>query len=296
MPSTDDDGAPISTRIARRPNGGDFPPIGEREPFARHVFFGGNTLLLQLLRDEPALGAVAGEAAFNDAIAGTRGTLADAARVAVSDPVVDGDVSTFAVRVDNLTGHKLPTGYPSRRVVLHVRALDDDGHVLLESGRVDADGAVVDAAGGRHAEEVANGPVRAHVDVVDSDAVALVYEAVLGDGDGVPTTRLLATAQRLKDNRVLPLGFDADSVDGRRVAAVGVADDDFGAGVDVVDVEVHGDVARLDVELLYQTLPARWRDELVATDTEAARALDAMLQRSGAVVEVMARASWSRAP
>ena len=48
-----------------------------------------------------------------------------------------GDV-TVRVRVTNLTGHKLPTGYPEgRRMWLHVTVEDAFRQVLLESGRYD---------------------------------------------------------------------------------------------------------------------------------------------------------------
>ena len=49
-PTTDVDGNPITTRIARNPHGGGFPPVSPRQPFGRHVFTGGNTLAPELLR------------------------------------------------------------------------------------------------------------------------------------------------------------------------------------------------------------------------------------------------------
>ena len=44
------------------------------------------------------------------------------------------------VTVRNLTGHKLPTAYPSRRVWLHVTVRDRDGRVVFESGAVEPAG------------------------------------------------------------------------------------------------------------------------------------------------------------
>ena len=49
MPTTDEDGAPITTRIAR--DGGRDFPIPARSPYGRHVFVGGNTLIPAILRD-----------------------------------------------------------------------------------------------------------------------------------------------------------------------------------------------------------------------------------------------------
>ena len=51
MPTTDVDGNPIRTRIAHNPGGRDFPFLRPRVPFGRHTFYGGNTFLARLLRE-----------------------------------------------------------------------------------------------------------------------------------------------------------------------------------------------------------------------------------------------------
>ena len=53
MPTRDEDGRTIRTRIVRNPMGRDFPPTRPREPFGRHLLVGGNTLVLAMLRDHP---------------------------------------------------------------------------------------------------------------------------------------------------------------------------------------------------------------------------------------------------
>src|SRR5262249_130000 len=59
--------------------------------------------------------------------------LTQAASLTVSTMAGVGEV-VASVRVTNLTGHKLPTGYPEgRRMWLHVQALDTHGSVLAES-------------------------------------------------------------------------------------------------------------------------------------------------------------------
>lgn len=196
MPRTDEDGLPIETEIAHRPDGGSFGPVAPRTPYGRHVMVGANTLIPQLLRDEATLGAVASPAAFDATIAAARSMLQQAARITVAAPTTVDDRRVVSVLVSSTTGHKFPSGYPSRRLVLHVRVLDAAGVVLLESGRLNTSGQVVSQAGSPLPFEAAQGPLSPHIDVVDSDQQALVYEQVPGDSTGA-------------DNVVVGIGADA---------------------------------------------------------------------------------------
>ena len=51
MLTQDRDGAPIATVIARQKSGLSYPSLKARQPFARHDFVGGNTLIPAVLRD-----------------------------------------------------------------------------------------------------------------------------------------------------------------------------------------------------------------------------------------------------
>src|SRR5260221_5023253 len=46
------------------------------------------------------------------------------------------------VLVQNLTGHKMPTAYPSRRAWLHVTIRDARDNKVFESGALHADGSI----------------------------------------------------------------------------------------------------------------------------------------------------------
>jgi hypothetical protein len=89
--------------------------------------------------------------------------------------------------------------------------------------------------------------------------------------DGGPTTGLLNAVRYLKDNRVLPKGFDKHTADAF-VAVVGSArtDDDFTGGSDrveyAIDVGDHAGPLTIEAELLYQPIAYRWARNLSGYD------------------------------
>jgi len=276
VPTRDVDGRPIETRIAHNPGGRDFPFLRPREPFGRHVFVGGNVLVLQLLRDHgPELLATAPREAFAATLAAAREQLTTrTARVAVGDLKPTADRLRFRVDVVNLTGHKFPTGHPSRRAWLRVRVLDEAGRALFASGDWDATGRLVDGSGHVPATEEDGGPVQPHRTVVAADDEVARFRAVMADSKGAATYRLLRGADWWVDDRLLPRGWDPEHADAGPTRPVGTADDpDFGPGRDGVRYELPrlAGAAVLAVELCYQPVSPRWVAELAAFDTPEVR-------------------------
>jgi hypothetical protein len=235
-----------------------------REGVHRHSFVGSNFLVEEMLdvhRDELAVTAQPSELAA--AAAGTRGFLASqAARVAVSDVALTGGRLSFAVRVENLTGHKLPTAFPSRRAWLHVMVTDAKGATVFESGRLNADGSI--AGNANDAEAAKFSP---HYATISAQEQVEIFESVLGDGAGRVTTGLLSATHYLKDNRLLPAGFEKGSASAD-IAVVGEAAQDpaFTGGSATTRYEMStGGMAgpfHIVVELLYQPVGFRWAQNL----------------------------------
>lgn len=285
LPVVDEDGVPIETAIAREPQGGDFMGmrVGPRRPYGRHVLVGGNTLVPQILRDASAtLAPQAPTAAFDATVALARRQLAEAtASLSVVDGSLAEGVVAFTVEVMPLTGHKFPTGIPVRRAWLHVTVVDASGVPVFESGGWDGDGRIVGADGVPLASEFAGGPVEPHREVVTSDDAAQIYEPILADADGAPEWRLTRGARWLKDNRVLPRGWDPAHPEMDWMAPAGVGNDpDYEGPGDRVRYEVVGvqGPVRVEAELVFQPLSTRWAEELFATDTPEARAFEQMWQ------------------
>ncbi|MCE9576670.1 MAG: hypothetical protein K8W52_26220 [Deltaproteobacteria bacterium] len=280
VPTTDDAGGAITTAIAGYPSG-----LAARTPVGRHGFVGGNSYVLSLLADGVAW---AGTNATADELIASAARddahLATAARLAIVDARRDAGAAVITVRVENLTGHKLPTGYPSRRIWLHVTARAG-GQVVFESGRADADGAIVDDRD----QPIADQP---HRDTIDASDQAQIWEAVLIDSAGRATHRALDARRYGKDDRLLPAGFAPSATDRVRTASVGVdGDPSFAPGSDQVTYRIAGAPAdlTLDIELCYEAIRPAIVDAIDASATPAGtRFVDLARARPVAPV-VMAR-------
>jgi hypothetical protein len=107
------------------------------------------------------------------------------------------------VTVRNLTGHKLPTAYPSRRVWLQVVVRSGDGQIVLESGGLDAAGWI---SGNDNDADASR--FEPHYTEIRSGEQVQTYESVMRDANGAITTGLLRAMGYIKNNRLLPRGFD----------------------------------------------------------------------------------------
>ncbi|MEZ6016257.1 MAG: multiheme c-type cytochrome [Planctomycetota bacterium] len=251
-------------KIARNPAGLDF--LIQPRPFRAHAFVGGNAFMLDLLaahREE--LGVLAPAAALARMALATRAQLADrTALVTVTQPERKDDRLEFAVRVENLTGHKFPTGYPARRAWLRVQVRAGN-KLVFESGKVDEQGRLALVP-----DELA----LPHLNRIEAPEDVLVWELVAADATGAPTTDLTSMATRLKDNRLLPKGWQAAGPHAESTAPIGTeADTDFVAGGDTVQFSVPlpedtpGGL-RVLAWLHYQTIPPAWVDSLRNVDAE----------------------------
>jgi hypothetical protein len=174
----------------------------------------------------------------------------------------EGPTLNVEVAVANLAGHKLPTAYPSRRAWLHVIVRDAAGTVVFESGAAGPDGRI---AGNDNDEDSAR--FEPHHTTIRQPGQVQIYEAIMADRAGAVTTGLLHAARYLKDNRLLPRGFDKATAE-KDIATQGDAagDPDFAAGGDRVRYAVatggHAAPLTVEVELAYQPVGFRWAKNL----------------------------------
>lgn len=185
-----------------------------------HQFAGANAWIPGIIKNEYGNSLLQQPEDYDRTIASARDMLASSAALANAiTAYVPATVSTagsiaFNVKVTNLSGHKLPTGYSEgRRMWLNVQVRDASNHVVAESGAYDAATATL-----------------------TEDTQARVYEVLQGTWN--PATQTCETQQGgakqfhfvlnncvAKDNRIPPVGFrltasdDPDGYEVRPVAA-----------------------------------------------------------------------------
>jgi hypothetical protein len=264
-----------------------------RAGFRQHTFVGANFLVLNLLnlhRDDLSVSAMPAELTA-EAERTVDFLQSQAARVTIRNIDTSNDRLNAEVYVENLTGHKLPTAFPSRRAWLHFQVLDRNGHSIFESGKLNADGSI--DGNDNDADPTRFEP---HYTEITSSAQVQIYEPILGDESGHVTTGLADGVGYLKDNRLLPAGFEKKTAE-KDIAVVGGAADDpnFTAGADLLRYSVSLDGAQgpfqVKVELWYQPIGFRWAHNLIPYDAmETRRFVGYYESAASATAEVLARA------
>src|SRR5690606_10262274 len=203
-----------------------------RSPFLTHEFVGGNAYMMRIFR---AHGEELNVAASAEQFAATEQRALDqlqreAAALSIEQAGLSDTHLTAIVAVAPKTGHKFPTGFPSRRAWLHVTLTDAAGEVVFESGAWTEEGKVV---GDDHDADPAR--YEPHHALIRSADEVQIEGAVLGDVSGEVTNVLLRAAGYLKDNRLLPAGFDKASAHEDTATSGAATDDgDFLGGSDRV--------------------------------------------------------------
>jgi glucose/arabinose dehydrogenase len=213
----------------------------------QHTFVGGNVWGLDaVLAAAPELQPYAD--AFAATQAAARRNLAAAAELSIflpTGPLLSGTTVPVTVRVTNLTGHKLPTGYADgRRVFIE---LSINGHVV--SGAYDGDaGTLV------------------------QDAQLQVYEARHGQADG-GSDHLALHDTVFKDTRVPPQGF-RPTLDTAPVGTTYLTDTDggvLGTAEAIYQVAIPADVGpdagvTITARLFHQATTRRYVEALEAAN------------------------------
>jgi hypothetical protein len=235
-----------------------------RSPFSQHIFVGGNAYMLDVLKE---FGEELMVTASSEQFEATKERAIEqlstrTATISFDEVRLSGSRIIADVVIEILTGHKFPTGFPSRRAWIHFVVHDAEGEVLFESGAINSDGSIVG-----NDNDADPGDFEQHYLAIVQPEQVQIYEAILVDTENRVTTTLLRAKGYLKDNRLLPSGFEKDAPY-EDIAVHGAAreDEDFQGSGDaiqyVVDVGEAEGPYKVTIELLYQSIGYRWADNL----------------------------------
>ena len=268
-----------------------------REGFSRHTFLGGNFFMQRLLnRYRGDLDVIALPEELEGAAARTIEHLGSkTAEIAIDRLDVAGARLTADISIQNLSGHKFPTAYPSRRAWLHFVVRDRNNAVVFESGSINTQGAI---QGNDNDADAAR--FEPHYSEISANDQVQIYEAIMVDQAGKPTTGLLSAVRYEKDNRLLPRGFDKQTASADVAVRGGAAQDqDFTGGGDKLRYSVALGNAqgpfRVEVEMLFQPISYRWANNLKSYDAPEPKRFtayyDAMSSGSATVIAKAALSS-----
>jgi hypothetical protein len=214
-----------------------------RSPFARHTLVGLNVFFNLFAQQFPDILGIR----VQDPMLGGKGVApltttynsmlqqADAAtaKVSVKSLKISGGQLSADVLVENLAGHKLPSGVGFRRAFLTFEVLDAAGNAIWVSGRAAPTGELVDAAGKPVAGEFMwksdcrpmtaaeqNERIQPHYELITRQDQVQIYQELVKDPRGRLTTSFLSLADEVKDNRLLPRGWNP-SLELAEVAGLG---------------------------------------------------------------------------
>ena len=238
-----------SCHFARVPGGGQASKYGDRhrDYFVSHAATGGSTwvqdAILKIWSGQE--GKDIGREALKAVQQKAREFLQTSASLNLE--IADGK---SRLTITNLTGHKLPTGYPEgRRMWVNLRFLDKSGQLLGEAGRY-----------GEKADTLAGEPVKVPT-LLDAENTR-VYECKPGispaqakkyDKAAGPSFHFILNDITVKDNRIPPRGFKKAAFAEHKCAPVG-ADYADGQFWDTVEFAVPPGTQQVEARLMYQSV------------------------------------------
>ncbi|RJO62960.1 MAG: hypothetical protein C4542_01185 [Dehalococcoidia bacterium] len=241
--------------------------ITPRSTFYQHGFIGGSSLILNIMSSHVSdlkLSASTEQMLATSQLTSTQlGTRSG--QVSVVSSVIENGVMKVTLSVSDQTGHKFPTGFPSRRVWIQFTVTDSSGKVVFESGKPNADGRI----SGNDADSK-TGAYEPHYNLITRSDQVQIYESIMSDTDGKVTYNLLRAASYLKDNRLLPTGFNkATAPPDAGVYGDALNDANFIGGSDQVTYQISlsgKGTYIVTARLLYQTISYQFAKAFLGSD------------------------------
>ena len=198
-----------------------------REDYGRHQFVGLNVPLLMMFSQFDDVLGVPKTNYMSGLPTGLANNIAMMLEQAANKTVTltvdtsleDADATIVAsVELQNLTGHRFPSGVAFRRAWLEVLLVNHETQqTLWGSGRTNSVGVIVDGSGAQLPTELFTAPPpgfdkpwQPHYEQIDFEDKVQIYEEIALNADGLVTYSFLRRNDDPKDNRLLPRGWTAE--------------------------------------------------------------------------------------
>lgn len=255
---------PFDVTISNRP-----PWLDSRSDYARHDMVGGNAFMLRIFADNgDTLGLTASTTDFENTLEKTLQLLENESLSSTLEiESTDDDSVTYAFALENLAGHKLPGGYPSRRLVVEWLVQKQNGDTVFHSGKFNEILGVIGE----------DEPFEPHYDLIREENEVQIYEVIMADYLGDETTVLKYAHHNLKDNRLVPRGFSTDHYAYDTVRIVGQAETDANfnednAGTDIIKLKIPlqegWEQWVVTGRVHYQTVSPNWLEEMFSYSSD----------------------------
>jgi hypothetical protein len=242
--------------------------LAARSNFYQHMFVGGSSMILDIMASHvEELGLTASSEQMLATSELTSNQLeARTGQVSIVNSSFENGELSVTLSVSDRAGHKFPTGFPSRRAWIQFTVTDSNGKVVFESGTLNADGSIKGNDGDNSTKNY-----EPHYDVITSADQVQIYESIMSDSDGNVTYNLLRGASYLKDNRLLPTGFDKTTASADTgVYGDALTDANFTGGSDQVTYKISlkgSGPYTVTAQLLYQTVSYQFSKAFIGNDS-----------------------------
>ena len=263
------------------------------EGISRHKFRGLNAMLLMMFEQfNDTLGVrksdyMMGTDGISQAIDGYLRQARDDTVDLDVETKLEGESLTVDVEVTNKAGHRFPSGVAFRRAFLELLVIETRGdgeRIVWSSGRTNSLGALVDENGEvLPTDFFERGPdgkqqYQPHHEVITRPDQVQIYEELIKDAKGDFTTSFIRRQKHVKDNRLLPFGWQLRGpipdryeelesfIEATHPVQYAIQDADFvdGKGRDLVRYEVtlpegvDPENVTVRATLYYQSIPPYW--------------------------------------
>ena len=210
-----------------------------RDNIYKHEFAGGNTCAQDIMQYIYGFTDVRTLAGFEASKEDAKNMLGSAAELEITKG--DGAID---VKITNIAGHKLPTGFSEgRHMWINVKFFDSDGNTIKESGAYDFETGELTRDAEIKVYEIKPG--------IKNTGSPEGFPDKLGIQDG-PSLHFAANNYVYKDNRIPPTGFKNEDYE-KYKAYIREATYEDGQNWDVTSYRIPSGATSADVVLYYQT-------------------------------------------